>query len=82
MPLYIIVRVYVSKNWDEYKAGCVFTMVIWSEFRMRKYRDGDHREDAPHFNISREILKNNKTMFLEMIPAALFSDHFLIISGK
>ena len=57
-------------------------MVIWSKFRMRKYRDGDHREDAPHFNISREILKNNKIMILEMIPAALFSDHFLIISGK
>ena len=24
-------------------------MVIWSEFRMGKYRDDDHREDAPHF---------------------------------
>ena len=31
------------------KVGCVITMVIWSEFHIRKYRDGDPREDAPHF---------------------------------
>ena len=31
------------------KEGCVFLMVIWSEFDMAKYRDHDHREDAPHF---------------------------------
>ena len=24
-------------------------MVIWSEFRLGKYRDDDHREDTPHF---------------------------------
>ena len=24
-------------------------MVIWSEYRMVKYRDADHRKDAPHF---------------------------------
>ena len=34
-----------------YKVGPVFPMVIWSEFRLGKYRDDDHREDAPHFNI-------------------------------
>ena len=27
-------------------------MVIWSEFRMGRYRDNDHREHAPHFNVS------------------------------
>ena len=31
------------------KVGCVFPMVIWSEFRLGKYSDNDHREDAPHF---------------------------------
>ena len=25
------------------KEGCDFPMVIWSEFRMRQYRDNDHR---------------------------------------
>ena len=34
-----------------YKVGPIFPMVIWSEFRLGKYRDDDHREDAPHFNI-------------------------------
>ena len=29
--------------------GCVFPMVIWSEFRMGQYRHDDHREDAPYF---------------------------------
>ena len=29
------------------KVGCVFTMVIWSEFRMGQNRDNDHREEAP-----------------------------------
>ena len=32
------------------KVGCVFVMVIWSEFRMEQYRDDDHREYATHFN--------------------------------
>ena len=31
--------------------GCIFPMVIWSEFRLRKYRDDDLREDASHFTI-------------------------------
>ena len=33
----------------EGKVGRVFPVVIWSEFRWRKYRVDDHREDAPHF---------------------------------
>ena len=32
------------------RPGWVLPMVIWSEFRIRQYRDDDHREDAPHFN--------------------------------
>ena len=31
------------------KVGCIFPMIILSEFRMGQYRDDDHREDAPHF---------------------------------
>jgi len=31
------------------KVGCVFAMVIWSEFSMGQYRDKYHREDASHF---------------------------------
>ena len=33
------------------KVGCIFPMVISSEFRMRQHRDDDHRDDAPHFII-------------------------------
>ena len=42
-----------------YKEGCVFPMVIWSEFRVRQYRDDGHREDEPHF-----ILRKYKSSFL------------------
>ena len=37
----------------------VFPIVIWSEFRMGKYRDDDHREYASHVmrNIQSLILK-------------------------
>ena len=34
-----------------HKVGCIFPMVISSEFRMGQYRDDDHREDASHFSI-------------------------------
>ena len=37
------------------KVGCVFLMVIWSEFRLGKYRDDDHREDASHFIIIHRV---------------------------
>ena len=33
--------------------GCVVPIVIWPEFHLGQYRDGDHGEDASHFNISR-----------------------------
>ena len=31
------------------KVGCIFPMVISSEFRMGQYRDVDHQENAPQF---------------------------------
>ena len=31
-------------------------MVIWSEFRLRQYRDNDYWEDAPHFTTSKRFL--------------------------
>ena len=40
----------VSKNVKRSKVRRIFPMVIWSEFRLGKYRGGDHREDVPHFS--------------------------------
>ena len=31
-------------------------MVISPEFRMRQHRDEDHKEDAPHFTITKDLL--------------------------
>ena len=39
---------FTGKTWH-FKVGCVFSMVILSEFRMGQYRDDDYREDVPHF---------------------------------
>ena len=33
------------------KVGCVFTMVIWSEFHMGQFRDDEHQENAHHFTL-------------------------------
>ena len=38
-----------SKGTRLSKVGCVFPMVIGSEFCIVQYSDGDHREDVPHF---------------------------------
>ena len=35
------------------KMGCVFPMVILSEFRIGQYGDDDHWDDAPHFNFQK-----------------------------
>ena len=35
------------------KVGRISPMVAWSEFRMRQYRDDDHREDALHFKFKK-----------------------------
>ena len=37
------------------KVGCISPMAIWSDFRIRQYRDDSHREDVPHFTIRGEI---------------------------
>ena len=39
----------IDINVSFYKVGCVFPMVISSEFRMEQHRDDDHQEDVPHF---------------------------------
>ena len=33
-----------------HKRGCMFSIVIWSEFRKGQYRDDDHEKEGPHFN--------------------------------
>ena len=45
---------YHRKNSRFCKAGCVFPMVIWSEFRMEQYKGENHWEDAPHVTICLE----------------------------
>ena len=42
---FYIYNIQISQN----KVECIFPMVISSDFCMRKYRDDDLREDAPHF---------------------------------
>ena len=46
-------------------------MVIWSEFRMRQYRDDDHQEDAPHFSFW-IIVFESKILFIQY-----FNNRFL-----
>ena len=51
-------------------------MFIWFEFRMRQFRDADHREDAPHFNSSlREKLRQFKNMFSARHPSKTFRNN-------
>ena len=35
--------------WPESKVGCIFPMVISSDFPMAQHRDDDHQEDVAHF---------------------------------
>ena len=46
------------------KVECVLPMVIWSEFRIRQYRDDDHWEDVPHFS---EKLLRDETALTEKV---------------
>ena len=32
-------------------------MVIWFKFRMRQFRDGDHKEDVPHSMSNRQFVE-------------------------
>ena len=48
----VLVRSKISNqgvNFLVHKVGCIFPMVISSDFRMGEHRDDDHQEDAPHF---------------------------------
>ena len=38
------------------KVGCVFPVVISSDFRMGQHRDSDHQENASHFSSDIEII--------------------------
>ena len=38
------------KSGKEPLLKCILPFVISSEFRMRQYRDDDHRPETPHFN--------------------------------
>ena len=40
---FLIGNAYIASS----KVGYVFSMVIWSEFRLRKYRNEGHRERTP-----------------------------------
>ena len=50
------------------KEGCVFPMVIWSEFRMGMSRDDDYREDASHFtqNMRVHFFRGNNLKILNI----------------
>ena len=43
------------------KVGCVLPTVIRYQFRMRQYREDDHRENAPHFIIIVRISDEEKS---------------------
>ena len=45
----ILYLTYVSKL--TIKRGCVFSIVIWSAFRMGQYRVNDHPQRAPQFSV-------------------------------
>ena len=53
------------------KKECVFPVVISSEFRMRRHRDGNHQVDAPYFICSiravfdKKIWNDRKEIYLE-----------------
>ena len=41
-----------------FKEGCVFSLVISSEFRLGEYRDKGHRKVAPHFTLWKDHIFN------------------------
>ena len=52
------------------KVGSVFTIVIWSAFRMWQYRDYDHLDEAPHF---KNRIENRKKYKIHFQSACLIS---------
>ena len=53
-----------SHDFFKCKVGRVFTMVIWSEFRTRKYRHDDNREDASRFSFEAEYFRMNVPIYV------------------
>ena len=58
---------------DQDKEGCIFSIVIWSDFRLGKYRD-DHREEASRFNIlePQHYKKSKSTVYLIIQSKQIF----------
>ena len=51
------------------KVGRVFPVVIWSEFRMGKYRDDDHREYAPYFTKNSNLFLLISLEVVQLLPS-------------
>ena len=49
------------------KLGCVFPMVISSDFRMGEHRDDDHEEDAPYFMTRKADVIDDATKQMTLI---------------
>jgi len=47
----ISIRIDIRRTFIIQTVGCVFPMVIWSEFRMGKCRNNDHKDDVPYFTV-------------------------------
>ena len=60
------------------KEGCFFTMVIRSEFCMRRYRSDDHQEDAPHF-AGHEVFKFSQNSTISENLSKKYENHFSIV---
>ena len=66
---------------DTYKVGCVFAMVIWSEFCMGQYRDRDHREYAPDFTIMTRILSYGEIQWNREMNVTVGLFYFRVYQG-
>ena len=78
-------------RFSQYKVGCVFSMVIRSEFHMEQYmyRDDYHHEDVSHFIMSEfefPVLKISDYFlwrkFFETIKDVRFSNYITPVSSQ
>ena len=64
----------------------VFPMIIGSDFRIEKYRDDDHREDAPHFTKGLPVSKRSNIAELAAnsvsLPNIIFPKVSPVVDGK
>ena len=61
---------------EPYKVGCVFSMSISSEFRLRQYRDDGHRENAPHFTYPENKTQVGMTHTVRLVIHWTFSNGY------